>query len=409
MLDSDLPAGAVVLQPTRTLCPVCLQTVEGRSYLHEGKVWLGRRCPTHGVATALIAADRASWWGRGEVPHPPPASACATGPAHPSCVVLLELTDACNLACPACYARSPAGRHRPLEELKAALTRFVRERGPVDVLQLSGGEPTLHPDFFAILDFARRAPFGHVMINTNGLRLAEDPELARQIAARRPRVELYLQMDGLDAASHVALRGKDLLDVKRRALEAAVAADLPVTLVVTVVKGVNEQELGELLRLGLSLPQVRGISLQPATGAGRFELPLDPRDRATAGDVFAWIEAQGGVLEARDFQPLPCSNPNCCQFSFLRRDKYHAPAPLLRLVDLARHLGQVEDRIAFQAGDAVECCGVKLAPEEAFRVVVKPFMDAWTFDWDRVDECCTHVLTREGEAVSFCKYNVLMR
>lgn len=410
---SELPAGAVALEATSTICPRCLRPLDGATFASaDGRVWLTRTCPDHGVATALVSASRSGWWARHEVPHPPPTEAekLSVGPAHRTCVALLELTDACNLACPACYAQSPSGKHRPLEELQAALTRFLRDRGPLDVLQLSGGEPTIHPDFFAILDFARRAPIGHVMVNTNGVELARSPTLAAELKKRRPRVELYLQLDGFDPRAHVALRGKDLVETKRAALRAIVDHDLPTTLVATVVKGVNDQEVGELVRLGLSLPQVRGLSLQPATSAGRLDVPFDPADRTTPADLFRLVERQtAGQFRASDFEPLPCSNPNCCQFTFLRRDHVVPPTPLTRLVKVADHVDKLKDRISFQVGDAIECCGIEAKPEEIFRVVVKPFMDAWTYDQSRIDECCTHIIRPDGSGVSFCRHNILER
>lgn len=413
---SEAPApdepGAVALKPTTTVCPTCLRKLLGLTFEARGKVWLTRDCPEHGVTTAIVASSRRAYWLRDEVPHPPPegADVCNVGPEHRTCVALLELTDACNLACPACYAQSPMGKHRPLAELKAALTRFLKDRGPLDVLQLSGGEPTIHPDFLEILDFARRAPIGHVMINTNGVELARSDTLAAEIRKRRPKVELYLQMDGLDPKAHVALRGKDLLDIKREALRKIVDLDIPTTLVCTVAKGVNEVELGELLRLGMNLPQIRGVSFQPATGAGRYTLPFDAVNRTTMGDIFRLVEAQSaGQFQDGDFKPLPCSNPNCCAFTFLHRNKITPPIPLTRLVRIEDHLDKVKDRISFNVGDAVECCGIEAKPEDIFRVVVKPFMDAYTYDQDRIDECCTHILRPDGTSVSFCQHNILER
>ncbi|HND30048.1 MAG TPA: radical SAM protein [Myxococcota bacterium] len=400
------------LKETRTLCPDCLRPLVGLSYEEGGKVYLERTCPEHGRKVALIAGDRKHYWLRDEVPHPPLSAdeKCAVGPEHRSCVALLELTDACNLACPACYAQSPAGKHRPLPELKEALSRFIRERGPLDVLQLSGGEPTIHPDFLAILDFARRAPIGHVMVNTNGIELARSPTLAAELAKRKPKIELYLQMDGLDERSHSVLRGAKLLELKRKALEQVRQHDLPTTLVCTVVQGVNDQEIGELLRLGLGMPQIRGVTLQPATSAGRFELPLDPLSRATLSEVIQAVEAQSaGKLAASDFKPLPCSNPNCCSFTFIARPRQGPQIPLTRLIQIEDHLEKIKDRISFTVRDAEECCGVKAKPDEVFRVVVKPFMDAWTYDQDRIDECCTHILRPDGSSVSFCQYNTLER
>jgi 7,8-dihydro-6-hydroxymethylpterin dimethyltransferase len=405
--------GAVVLKTTRTVCPTCLRPLDGAHFAHDGKVWLTRDCPDHGTVTALVASDRRDFYLRGDVAHPPATQ-------HPSCIALLEITDACNLSCEACYAQSPSGSHVPFDECVRRLLAFVAQRGPLDVLQISGGEPTIHPDFLRILDVAKKAPITHVMINTNGLELARKPDLAAAIAARAPRVEVYLQMDGLDPQTHQALRGRDLVEIKRAALTALAAHGIPTTLVCTVVEGVNDREIADVLRLGAGLPNVRGVSFQPATYAGRYDLGADPFRRATLTEVLeALDEGTGGAMNRADFRPLPCSHPNCCSFTFAARTGGDL-VPIPRLVDVDPHLAKLADRIAFTLDDAAACCAVDGTaaraagldakdPRAFFRVVVKPFMDAYTYDQERIDECCVHVIDRDGRGVSFCEHNVLRR
>lgn len=405
-------ADAQVLKQTRTICPECLRALEGTTFESGGRVYLERTCPEHGRTVALIASDRSLYWLRDEVSHPPPdaESSCATGPAHRSCIALLEITDACNLKCEACYAESPAGKHKPMDELLERLDSFLARRGPLDVLQLSGGEPTIHPRFLDILDAVQQRPVEHVMINTNGLALARKPELAAELAKRKPRIELYLQMDGLDPATHVALRGEDLLEEKRAAIEAIIRHDLPTTLVCTVVKGINEDEIGELLRLGLRIPTLRGISYQPATYAGRFNLGDDALTRVTLADVVHQVEAQtDGLLARDDFKPLPCSDPNCCAFTFAVRRGEDDAIAATRLLDYEKYESQLADRIVFTPDNTSGCCGTEMPSADFFRVVVKPFMDAYTYDQDRIDECCVHIIERDGQGVSFCEHNVLRR
>jgi uncharacterized radical SAM superfamily Fe-S cluster-containing enzyme len=409
---SSKSPGAQPLKQTRTLCPSCLEPKDGLTFALDGKVYLERSCAEHGDTVALVAGSRDQYWLRDEVAHPPPDAdaCCGTGPQHRSCIALLELTDACNLSCEACYAQSPAGRHHSLDELLGRLDAFLDARGPLDVLQLSGGEPTIHPDFLRILDEVKERPIQHVMVNTNGLRLAQDPELAGELKKRMPRLELYLQMDGLDEASHVALRGRELLDIKRAAIDAIIENDLPTTLVCTVAAGVNEHELGELLRLGLNIPTLRGISYQPATYAGRYNLDAATLERMTVAEVVERIETQTeGLLRADDFKPLPCSDPNCCSFTFAVRQPTGQAIAATRLVDYAQVESQLADRIVFTPDNTGGCCGTDVPSADFFRVVVKPFMDAYTYDQDRVDECCVHIIDKEGEGVSFCEYNVRRR
>ncbi len=402
----------VSLKQARTLCPTCLRQVQGTVFEQHGKVWLRRNCLEHGETVALLSSDRRHYYLRDEVPHPPPKSetSCCGLPGHKTCVALLEITQACHLACPVCYARSPAGSHRAFDELCADLQAFVAARGTLDILQLSGGEPLLHPDLLRIVDFAKSLPVDHVMINTNGLELVRNHTLAVELARRKPHLELSLQFDGLDQHSHQVLRGTDLLAEKDAVLRTIREHDLPTTLVCTVVRDVNERQLGPLLRLGVETPQVRGITYQPATWSGRFAAAQDPLHRLTLADTIRLVVEQAdGLLREEDFQPLPCGDPNCCSFTFVARKRPGSFVPLTRLVRYEDHVDQLADRMNFNLADAGRCCGVQWRVEDYFRVVVKPFMDRFTYDQARIDECCIHIIQPGGTAVSFCQFNTLQR
>jgi uncharacterized radical SAM superfamily Fe-S cluster-containing enzyme/prolipoprotein diacylglyceryltransferase len=401
-----------VLKETRTLCPTCLRPVLGTTFERDGKVYLKRECPEHGAVVALLSSDRRHYYLRDEVPHPPLATkkCCCGAPGHRTCVALLELTEACNLRCPVCFAQSPSGEHRRFEDLCADLEGFLDARGSLDVLQLSGGEPLLHPDLLRVIDHAKTLPIDHVMINTNGLELVRSETLAGELARRTPRLELFLQMDGLDVESHLALRGADLLEQKRAVIQRIIENDLPTTLVCTVAKGVNEHQLGELVRLGLATRPLRGITFQPATWSGRFDRSTDPLDRVTAADVVRLlVDESGGLLREDDFKPLPCSNPNCCGFTFVFRPRRGRIVPLTRLVNYEDHLDRLSDRINFNLEDVRAYGGAGRRPDEFFRLVIKPFMDAYTYDRDRIDECCIHIIRPGGQAVSFCQFNIVER
>lgn len=406
-------ADGQLLKETWTLCPQCLHSVAGRVFLRQGSVYLKRICPEHGTQVALVSSDRRRYYLRDEVCHPAPTGqpcCCSNAPGHKTCVALLELTDVCNLHCPVCYAGSSRGGHRSFEDLRADLEAFVAARGSLEVLQLSGGEPLLYPDLFRLLDVCKALPIDHVMINTNGLELLCRKNLAAELAARKPHLELYLQLDGLDTESHRVLRGLDLLARKQEIIEKIVANDLPTTFVCTLVKDVNESQVGPLVSLALRTPQLRGITFQPATWAGRFDQRFDPMSRITLADVVDLIVQQsGGLFKADDFKPLPCSNPNCCSFTYAVRRPNGTVLPLPRVIKIEDHLDQLSDRMNFNLGDAQQYGHTGQRPEDFFRIVIKPFMDAYTFDQDRAEECCVHVIRPGGKAVSFCRFNVLER
>ena len=157
-------------------------------------------------------------------------------------------------------------------------------------------------------------------------------------------------------------------------------------------------------------PQLRGITFQPATWAGRFAPSFDPMSRITLADVVDLIVRQsGGIFKADDFKPLPCGNPNCCSFTYAVRRPNGTVMPLPRVMKIEDHLDQLSDRMNFNLGDAQQYGHIGVRPEDFFRIVIKPFMDAYTYDQDRVDECCVHVIRPGGKAISFCRFNVLER
>ena len=452
-------------EETTGLCPDCLRTVPARLFASDGRIWMEGVCPRHGANRALLASD-ASEYLRLRTYVPPRISsaisgACCCGPDEdcgdivsgpPVCILLLEITQACNLRCPTCYADSgplgASGGHdfMTLDEARRRLDTFFRTQTSLDVLMLSGGEPTIHPQFENLLDLALSYPIQRVIINTNGVRLAQKEELAALLSARRKRVELYFSLASFRSETHVRIYGKDLVATKIAALEKARQANIFVTLVPTVEAGINDDEIGDLYRYALSMDNINGVTYQPVMNNGRYQNGFDAAERLTMTGVIRALEVQtNGALKTSDFVGLPCSHPDCCALTYGFLDAKRATlTPLPRHLDIARYLELVSDRITFQgmvggvvrrvwsdtvnlrAGRTLRDLGVLFAraglrdalpllgDSEAmgrriFRVVVKPFMDAHTYDHKRIEQCCTKILTDKGEAVSFCEYNVFHR
>ena len=220
-----------------SICSTCYRRVDAKIVFQEGCVYMLKRCPRHGPERVLIADD-VDYYRRCrevflKVPEQPCRNNtavehgcpydCGLCPDHEqhSCLTLLEVTDHCNLRCPVCYAESgpERGGMRDLATLERMLDAIVANEGEPDVVQLSGGEPTLHPQFFEILDACRRRPIRHFMVNTNGLRIAQDRAFAERLASYQPAFELYLQFDSLEAAPLLELRGADLRATRLKALE----------------------------------------------------------------------------------------------------------------------------------------------------------------------------------------------
>jgi uncharacterized radical SAM superfamily Fe-S cluster-containing enzyme len=449
--DAD---GVMPPETTTGLCPTCLRTVEATIATEDGRVWLRSRCPRHGESRALLASDAATYWRlRQYVPDRTaggaccgPETVCGPGDGPPVCVLLLEITQACNLRCPTCYADAHGHDYMTIDEARERLDTFFRSQSRLDVLMLSGGEPTIHPRFSEILALALAYPIDRILVNTNGLRLTQSPALVETLAAHRERVELYFSLGSFRPDVHRRLYGRDLVALKQAAIRVAGDAGLFMTLVPTIEKGVNDDEIGDLYRFALAQPTINGITYQPVMDNGRYEHGYDPLARMTLTDVLHALHAQtDGALLVSDFVGLPCSHPDCCALTYgVLDDARTVLTPLPRHLDVARYLELFSGRISFsgliggaarrvwsdmsslRAGQTLRDLSVLFARggvrdllplrrdpaalgRRVFRVVVKPFMDAQTYDHRRIDACCTKILTADGSAVSFCEYNVFRR
>jgi uncharacterized radical SAM superfamily Fe-S cluster-containing enzyme len=438
-----------------SVCSTCLRRVEAKIVIKDERVFLEKWCPEHGRERVLIADDAAYYRKSREVFIKPPELPqrfnteqrwgcpydCGLCPEHMqhSCLTLVEITDHCNLKCPICYADS--GPHRPgyrdLATVERMLDAVVANEGEPDVVQISGGEPTLHPDFFAILDAAKRRPIRHLMINTNGLRIAKEPEFAARLAQYQPGFEVYLQFDSLRDEVHQELRGARLADIRRRALEHLNAHDISTTLVVTVKKGLNDHELGSIIEFALTQPCVRGVTFQPIQAAGRLE-NYDPAvNRLTLTEVRRRILEQTAVFQPDDLIPVPC-NPDCLAMAYALK-LGGSTVPLTRFVtpetlvakgrntivverdeQLRAHVFELfatnhsPESQACSLSDLLCCLPQVQAPSDlsyrnVFRVLIMQFIDATGFDLRAVKKSCVHIAQPDGKIVPFDTFNLFYR
>ncbi len=439
---------------TNSLCATCLRKVEAKVIIQDDRVFLHKWCPEHGFQKVLISTDAEYYklsrqtLKPGQMPlkfntpiHYGCPYDCGLCPDHEqhSCLTLVEVTDQCNLTCPICYSESSPQRstHRSLEQIEFMLDCVVRNEGQPDVVQISGGEPTIHPDFFAILDAAKSRPIKHLMVNTNGVRIAQDAAFASRLKQYMPGFELYLQFDSLRAGPLVQLRGADLRDVRRRALERLNEHNISTTLVVTLKKGVNDDEIGDILRFALEQPCVRGVTFQPVQIAGRTE-QFDPAtDRLTLAEVRQEILSQHDLFSPSDVIPVPC-HPDCLAMAYaLKLDG--KVIPLTGMIDpkvllhgegntimyeqnsgLRNELFRLFSTAASPSSSALSlkqllCCLPQvqvpgnIGYDNVFRVIIMQFLDAWNFDVRSVKKTCVHIAHPDGRIIPFDTYNLFYR
>ena len=303
----------------------------------------------------------------------------------------------------------------PLPTLKQRIQGVVDRKGQIEILQLSGGEPTLHPQLFELLFWLQKHPsIDYVLLNTNGLRIASDDVFAEELgkAFRYGAFQLYLQFDGPQEQGQKTLRGADLRALRRKCLERCQGMNLPVTLAMTVTRE-NISFLWDTIEFGLDWPNVRGISFQPLFGSGRVSAQLDDPIN-TADIILSAVEQSRGRLRFEDFTPLPCGDPNCATIGYLLKVD-GAVRSVSDFVDFSAVQGFLRDRVRYRLEDLARC-GCESEPLGAllkkfeldethtFRLFIKPFMDSRTWDDDRVDRCCTHVIRPDGQLDSFCRY-----
>jgi 7,8-dihydro-6-hydroxymethylpterin dimethyltransferase len=272
-----------------SICSTCYRKVEGKTVFQDDKVFLLKACPQHGTEKVLIADDVDYYRRCREVFLKPPemplvyntpvrwgcpydCGLCTDHEQH-SCLTLVEICDYCNLRCPVCYAESGPERQqfRSLEQVEKMLDAVVRNEGQPDVVQLSGGEPTVHPNFFEIIELAKARPIKHLMVNTNGVRIAEDEDFVKRLAEVKEDFEVYLQFDSFEREPLIELRGADLRRIRKDALEKLNRYAISTNLVVTLKKGLNDHEIGKVIDYALEQPAVRGVTFQPIQDAGRLE------------------------------------------------------------------------------------------------------------------------------------------
>lgn len=453
------PARRTYLHGTLAWCAHCGATEPARVVAAEDGVFLERICPSGSIPSVKIAADPA-WYrertsGPGEESEsfgtreprlgcPRDCGPCRwhAGGLH---LAVFSVTNRCNLDCPKCFTYNRGDL--PYDQAPAETRQIVAQvaaRGQLQLVNLTGGEPTLHPDLFGVIDACRHPLIGRITVNTNGLRLAEDPALARRL--KESGVQVVLSLDTLDPATSVVVHGRDITGEKRRALSRLEEHDIPTTILSVCIKGVNEAEVGRLAREFLPRDFVRSVTVQNMTFTGNNGSRFLPREHVTMDEVERLLGAET-PLSPEHFFRHASYHPLCyslayyvsCEGRLLSLTEL-LPAETLTALSrgryflepsrsIARDFLEGVNRLWAEGGDPVLLRGLRrlvdaLHPggreadgEEARRVLerhvkmvcVHPHMDEDNFDVDRVSRCGDLVPDADGRMIPACSYNLLYR
>ncbi|POS01697.1 hypothetical protein Q361_10821 [Flavobacterium croceum DSM 17960] len=438
---------------TKSICPECLELIDAKIVFQDEKVWMLKNCKTHGDSKVMLADDIAyykqirNYNKQSEIPlkfntkvHygcPYDCGLCTDHEQH-SCLSIVEVTDRCNLTCPTCYASSAPnyGRHKTLEEIEKMFDVIVLNEGEPDVVQISGGEPTVHPHFFEILDMAKKKPIKHLMLNTNGIRIAKDIDFVEKLASYMPDFEIYLQFDSFKPDVLKKLRGEDLTEVRKKAIENLNQFNLSTTLVITLQKGENDDEIGAILEYATQQKCIRGVTFQPTQVAGRNYNYNDTTDRITLTEVRRKIYEQYSIFTPQDLIPVPCNPDALCMAYALKMD--NQVIPMTHLINPEDLLNSTKNTIVYENDDQLKqhlinlfstgisvdcaeeefsslmCClprvkSDNLHYDNLFRIIIMNFMDAHDFDVRAVKKSCVHIVDSRYKLIPFETMNLFYR
>jgi len=403
-----------------------------------------KRCKEHGLFESLICSDAERYLNSYKFNKPGTMPLefgteikegcpydCGLCPDHQqhTCVGIIEITNACNLRCPTCFASSEGHDFLDVETVNFMLDQFVKYEGNPEVVHFSGGEPTIHPKIFDMIKLAKEKNIKYVLINTNGVRISKDEEFTKKLAELDPVI--YLQFDGFKKETYEKLRGEDLSKIKLKTVEILEKYGIDVVLVATIQRNVNEDEIGKIVDFAISKSGVKGLVIQPTFYSGRYP-DFDPMDVVTLPEVIKNISLQSRYgFKENDFVPIPCCFPTCGSATYVYLDN-NKVIPLPRMVNVEDYLDYIKNTAVpdlDQVKEALQSlfsfgavggsektvsnfCNICDIPKDLEgiedkikMIMIQPFMDPYNFDIKKLMKCCVHEITPEGKIVPFCAFN----
>jgi len=454
-----------LLRTTSSLCATCKRSVAAHLWRSGGRVVMRKRCPQHGDEEVLVSSD-AGWYAAMMAYAPALAAPADARPVAQGCpfdcgpcasheqqalLPIVPITSACNLDCPICYTHNRNdGAFRMSEAQLRAVLGHLRKADPLRrIVNLTGGEPTQHPDFVRLVELCHAEGIHRITVSTHGLRFLKDEWLLERLARVEARV--VLSFDSFDNAVNLQMLGGRFADAKLRVLALLQKHGIDTTLLPVLARGDNDHEAWRFVRLALDTDVIRSVELHTLTFTGQGGAHYDRRRRLTTYDVLAALETQSQrALRIADFAPAPVAHPLCYLVTYLLRldDGRWLPFPRFMGVDdmramlagslyleptpaVERVLRDVIDRIwsgetACDDADAIlatlrnlltrmfapglsDARRLRVGELAAKAVYVHAHMDEENFDTERVKQCCVGIREPDGRNIPSCSYNVLYR
>lgn len=423
---------------TESLCPLCLKRIPARYIEVDGRIFLVKQCPEHGEFKTAFWRDAAMFheWLRRSVHAPKQSNGnaahrgcpfdCGVCAEHEGgvCTAVLEITYRCNMACAVCFADAKKETFEPDMEEIAELFETARRFGGDCSIQLSGGEPTVREDLPEIIRLGKKLGFSHIQVNTNGLRLAQEPDYAAELKEAGADL-IYLQFDSVEDSVYIAIRGRSLFDVKCAAVENCRACGLGVLLVPTIIPGLNLHRIGQLVEFAKeNMPVVKGIHFQPVSYFGRYpDLTPKDADRCGLDDIIHALEEQtNGEISRRSLVARERVSPHCAfsgvfylkengvleaitneKQSFDARGVPDYAKKANRYTNTYWRLNEAQGKTKTQS--PMEKFSKRLATH-TLSISGMGFQDVWNIDINRLRGCCVHVIASGGRAVPLCAFHL---
>lgn len=455
----EITEESLVIGETESLCPECMRLIGARKVAKNNNVYLVKKCPEHGSFMAIIwRADAEHYinWGKFSEPAVGPLTSiteidkgcpfdCGICPDHKAnaCTMVMEVTRRCNLRCPVCFANTKASENYgpDLKKIQDMYLRVLEVTGS-PAIQLSGGEPTLRDDLPHIISLGRQMGFEHILVNTNGVRIAKDPDYLRRLVDSGAGT-IYLQFDGVTDAVYQYTCGANLFRLKIDAIGNCAREGVGVILVVTLTPAVNSHQMGDIVRFATKwIPTIRGVHFQPISYLGRYPTMPKDEDRITMPEVVSGlVEQTDGELKEEDFLPRRSQDAHCAFSSLFVREGDQLK-PITRKIsevmvngwggfrrtswESARSFISIHWRLPDREAGNVSpySCTCSTGTDRdgepllwddisaniqasGLSITCMPFQDVWTLDLDRLKRCCGHVVTPDLLIVPFCSFYLI--